>query len=1158
MVIKNNRMRRNLFRSISRSLGRYIAIVAIIALGSSLFVGLRMTKFDMVATGQQYSDAQNMFDIRLASTYGWDRDDVDQVRKLEGFADVEGVFYTDLVVRLGEAGEDSVYRFYSLPGSVNQVALRGGRMPQAPDECLADSFYYDDSILGTQVILAESNDSTALESVRYHTLTVVGYVSSPLYMDMNRGNTSVGSGSLTSFFYLPEEAFDADYYTEIHLTIPGDYAIFTEEYNAAMQREVNRLEPLLEPLGQARYEKVLAEAESAYAEGLAEYEEGLQEFLDGKAQAEQEMADAYQALLNGEKQLEAGQGQINSGRQELYENKQLLAQSKETLSQYESILTNAQLTLYAPLEATKAEIEARMGSTLGSIRQLDNEIAQLDAESGQLQEEYGDGLGRIAELDGKIAALDSQIAGLDARIQGTQAALNAAKLFPGINQELIAQLEGLLAQQNAQRGEYAAQRQELAASREQLASELEEPLARMAELEAKKAELQAQRGLLEQELAAQEGALAEVNAGIAQLDDQLQPIQAQIEESKLQIQEGEKQLFQAEGQLNAAQMQLEESRKELEKGKQEYEEGKARAESEMADAEAKLEEARGALEDARLTIDKMDGPEVFVLDRNSNVGYASLDSNSDIVYSVSKVFPAFFLLIASLVCITTMTRMIEEERTQIGTFKALGYGTGSVINKYLFYAGSGALIGCGLGVTVGSTLFPKILWEAYCIMICIQPNVVLTIDWSLCLMVVGMYTAVILLVTWYCCYRTLQEVPAELIRPKAPAAGKKILLEYLPGWNKLSFLNKVTIRNIFRYRQRLAMMLVGIGGCTALLLTGFGLRDTIVNIAQYQFEEVTVYDMQVYFSAGQSEDAQDIFRQKLAGSAENILFYHQESVDLEVEGQTREIYLMSAGPEIGKFIDFHSGDESVSFPGEGELLLSVGVAEALDVSQGQQVTLRNADMQSVTLTVSGIYDNHVYNYAIVTPETLEKEWGTAPEQQMALVTIRDNADVHEVSAKITGLPGVMNISVSDDLAGMVGSMMDALDLVVGVIVICAGALAVTVLYNLTNININERLREIATIKVLGFNAGETAAYVFKENLALTVMGTILGLPLGRWFLSFVISQIRINMVWFEPRAAVDSYVISAVMTILSALIVDLIFYFKLEKVNMAEALKSVE
>lgn len=354
------------------------------------------------------------------------------------------------------------------------------------------------------------------------------------------------------------------------------------------------------------------------------------------------------------------------------------------------------------------------------------------------------------------------------------------------------------------------------------------------------------------------------------------------------------------------------------------------------------------------------------------------------------------------------------------------------------------------------------------------------------------------------------------------------------------------------------MMLVGIGGCTALLLTGFGLRDTIVNIARYQFEEVTVYDMQVYFSGGQSEDAQDIFRQKLGGSAENILFYHQESVDLEVGSKAREIYLMAAEPEISDFIDFHSGNEAVSLPEEGQVLLSVGVAEALNVTQGQKVTLRNADMQSVTLTVSGIYDNYVYNYAVVTPETLEKEWGSAPEQQMALVTIGKDTDVHEASAKINGLPGVMNITVSDDLANMVGSMMDALDLVVGVIVICAGALAVTVLYNLTNININERLREIATIKVLGFNASETAAYVFKENLALTIMGTIVGLPLGRWFLNFVISQIKINMVWFKPRAAINSYVISVVMTILSALIVDFIFYFKLDKVNMAEALKSVE
>ncbi len=1158
MVMKRNMMRKNLYQSIRRSFGRYIAIVAIIALGSSLFVGLQMTKFDMVATGQQFTDEQNMFDLRLVSTYGWDDTDVSAVRQIYGLVDVEGVLYMDLIVNLGDTDTESVYRFYTLPRTVDRVALRGGRMPEAPDECLADGFHCDDSILGTQVTIADSNDETSLESVNYRTFTVVGYVSTPLYMDMNRGNTSVGSGSLASFFYVPEEAFNTDYYTEIHVTIPGHYAIFSDTYNEALEAKAESLEPLLEPLGQERFQQVLLDAEEAYAEGMQEYEDGLREYEEGKLEAERELADGYQALLDAQQQLDSAQQQIDSGWQQVYAGKQTLAESRETLETYEQLLSTAETTLYAPLESTKATIEAEMAAVLAQIEALDDQIAEIDAQLSQMDTDYGDKMALLTELTAQIAQLDLQIAGLDGSIQGTQAALEVAQRFPSINGELIAQLEGLLSQMTAQRASYAAQRETLAAQRDQYSAELEGPLAQRSELELQKLALQAEQLTMELELQTLQQSWDGVNESIALLDAEFGPIKEELESGRAQLEAGEKQIFQSERDLEAAEAALEEGRLELEQGWLDYEEGKAEAERELADAEQKLADAAIALADARTTIDEMDGPEIYVLDRNSNVGYASLDSNSDIVYSISKVLPAFFLLIAALVCITTMTRMIDEERTQIGTLKALGYGSGAIISKYLFYAGSGAVLGCGLGVTLGSVIFPQILWEAYCIILCIQPDAVLTFDWKLCMLVVGMYTCVILFVTWYSCHRTLKEAPAELIRPKAPEVGKQIFLEKLPLWKKISFLNKVTIRNIFRYRQRLAMMLVGIGGCTALLLTGFGLRDTIVNIADYQFEEVTVFDMQVYFSGGQTEEQQQSFRSSLAGYAEDLMFYHQESVDLEVGTSTREVYLMVADQEITNFVDFHSGEDTVPMPGPGELLLTVGVAEAMGVETGDEVVLRNADMRSLKLTVSGIYDNHVYNYAIVTPETVQAQWEETPEEQMALLKTAEDREVHEVSAKVAGLANVMNVSVSDDTAGMVGSMMDALDMLVMVIVICAGALAAIVLYNLTNININERIREIATIKVLGFNASETGAYVFKENLALTVMGVIVGLPLGRWFLGFVISQVKIDMVWFEPRAAVLSYVISVVMTILAALIVDFVFYFKLEKINMAEALKSVE
>jgi putative ABC transport system permease protein len=549
---------------------------------------------------------------------------------------------------------------------------------------------------------------------------------------------------------------------------------------------------------------------------------------------------------------------------------------------------------------------------------------------------------------------------------------------------------------------------------------------------------------------------------------------------------------------------------------------------------------------------------VIILDRNSNIGYNSLESASDIVQGVSRVFPAFFLLVAALVCITTMTRMIDEERTQIGTLKALGYSNGAIIRKYLIYAGSGAVIGCGLGVFVGSAAFPVILWQAYKIMLYITDGILLKINWWLCGIVVGAYTCVMLLVTWYCCRKALREEPAELIRPKAPDPGKKILLEYLPFWSKISFLNKVTIRNIFRYRQRLAMMLVGIGGCTALLVTGFGLRDSIVNVVDYQFREVTTYDMSVYFSDGQTDREQADFIHDLTGKAEKVLFYHQSSMELDFNGKTREIYMIAAEAGITEFIDLHKNQDKIPVPGLNEVVISVGAAESMGIGVGDTVTMRNANLETLELTVSGIYDNHVQNYTILHPDTITAQWGAPAELQMAFVKVAQDQDAYSLSAEITGFSDVMNVSVSADLADMVGSMMDALDLVVWVVVFCAAALAAIVLYNLTNINITERLREIATIKVLGFNARETAMYVFKENLALTVIGSAMGLGLGYLLLLFVMSQIHIDMVYFKALVMPLSYIISAVLTVLTACFVCFIFYFKLDKINMAEALKSVE
>ena len=960
MVMKRNMMGRNLRRSIVKSLGRYIAIALIIALGTAIFVGLRSTKTDMVVTGQAYTDSQNMFDFRFISTYGWEPEQLEQARALEGIQDAEGVFYSDLIARSEKGEDDLVYRFYTLPKELNRLVLLQGRMPEKANECLADGFRNDESVLGTRVTVSDDNTDDALEQLKQRQFTVVGLVSSPLYMDTNRGNTSVGSGSIANFYFVPEDAFDISYFKEIHVTIPGDYRIYSQEYNDILEQEADRLKPLMEAIARERVDEIRSDAMAEYESGLADYNQAEQDYRQEKADALKKLEDARTELEQAEADLTAGQTELDAARQQLEDGRSQLEQQKQL---------------------------------------------------------YGDN----AQLQSLAQQLDSQ-----------------------------------------------------------------------------------------------------------------------------------------EEQLIQAQAELEENQKQLQTGWADWEQSQQEAQEQFADAEAELEAAKQELQDAWAEIQDIADAEVYVLDRNTNVGYCALDSNSDIVAGVARVFPAFFLLVAALVCITTMTRMVEEERTQIGTLKALGYSNASIVSKYLKYAGSSAVLGCVLGVVLGSMVFPVVLWQAYKIILVVTPNILIRFDWKMALSVTALYTLAMMAVSWYCCHRALQEVPAELIRPKAPGAGRKLLLERIPLWKHVSFLNKVALRNIFRYRQRLVMMLLGIGGCTALLMTGFGIRDSIEKIVDVQFREVTRYDLEVHFRSGQTEQQQSDFRAALEKDAQDILFFQQVSGTIAAEDGSRDIYILAAGEQIGDFLDFHWGKEPVAMPGQDEVLLSVGMADMLGIEIGDRVVLRDPNLRELTVTVSGIYENHVYNYALVTPETVLHQWGEEPEQQTAYVIVREGIDPDHVGAAASGLETVSNVMVCQQTAESVRGMMSALDLVVIVVVLCAGVLAVIVLYNLTNININERIREIATIKVLGFNARETAMYVFKENLVLSIFGVLFGIPLGKLLLDFVMSQIKIELIWIKPLLTTPSLLVSVALTICAALIVDCLFYSSLDRINMAEALKSVE
>ena len=1141
MVMKRkNMMRRNLSQTIRHSLGRYIAIIAIVALGAGLFTGLKVTKVDMVATVQDYTDRQNMFDVQVMNSYGWTEDDVFRLSQLDGIAEVEGTISMDVLVHMGD-NEDTVFKLMSVPQLLNRPALEHGRMPSAPDECVVEGYFFDKSVIGKTLYISAANSETTLEAFAYDAYTIVGTVSSPMYLNMQRGSTSIGSGAINAYGYVPMSGLEQDIYTEINLTLPGEHRVYTDEYDNAMDRLADRLKVECAPLAQARYESVLLDAEEEYADGMEEYLDGMKEFREGRAEAMEELDKAEQALLDGEKELADNRALLEDGLKQIEEGEKTLSESRATLTQSRLTLANTRSETYAQLTEGSNELMENYKEVLAGKQQVDAGLSQID--SGIVQLESG-----LSQIESGLTLINVMLPILETSRDAAQAALDAAGDLDGDAKEY---LQGNLVSLNAQVDEYTQQKEELLATQAEVQKQYDEVLAQKEELLATQTTLN--NAIQTIELGFRELDQARLNA-----DSQFAAAEAQIDAGELQLEDGKRQLEARRAEAEEGLRLLEEGEQELIEGRKTFEEEKEKALRELADAEKELADARRQLQDARKTIDELEEPDVYALTRNTNLGYVVFESDSDIVAGVAKIFPVFFLAVAALVCITTMTRMIDEERTQIGILKALGYSRRAIMGKYLGYSGSASLLGCVLGILLGCFVFPAIIWYAYCIMYNFSPQLTLSYDLPTFAFIFVSYVGLILAVTWYCCRRELKEVPAELIRPKAPMAGKALFFENMAFWKRMSFLNKVAVRNIFRYKQRLAMMLLGIGGCTALLVTGFGLQDSIKGITDNQFGQVTVYDMDVTFADPLTQQEQEDFRAHIRSMTDRVLFCEQGGIDIHFENNVKNVYFLASDAELEGIVNLRQGETTIPMPGENEVVLSIGVARNMDIAVGDRVTLRNSDMEELELTVSGIYDNHVYNYAIVSGSTLRSQWDRSPEEQSALVLAAPEQDIHELGAVITGYRGVLNVSINVDTAGQVGSMMDALDAVIVLIVICAGLLAGIVLYNLTNINIKERIREIATIKVLGFNARETGSYVFKENLALTALGTFLGLFGGKWLHAAVMSYVRIDMVWFGNIIHFKSYLLSAVLTIAAALIVDFVMYFQLEKINMAEALKSVE
>lgn len=1184
-------------REIKGSLGRYMAIAAIVMLGVGLFTGLKATTPAMIVTENDYLAEQDFFDFRLLSTVGFDPESVSMLAGLNEIAKAEGAISVDALCTMGE-GNESVYKFHSVPEAINRVVVTAGRMPGREDECVLDAALFDESAIGSQITVTDSNEEDTLDMFKSRTFTAVGIVRSPYYINFERGTTSIGDGKITAFLYVPKEAFDCDYLTEIYATTKLKYKVYTDEYDDYIDSLQEKMEDETHQLVTKRYDRLIADAQE-------KIEDAQTELNDKKAEAEEELDDAWQKILDGEQELTDGEKEIQDaerkiadgkkeiadheqeiidgeqelidGEKEIQENEQEISDAEEELSYHEWEVFDSGLAL------AKAWDELNQGKEelLANEERLRSQEAELLAKEDELTKTKENLQEQLSALPGQRAELDSQMTNLQT-MYGAIDLIYADKINQAATEEekasLRIELEASKAELNANIAYVKSMQDQLTEAEPQLQAGLAQVNAGLTQINAGKSEIkdgkeqiaQAKREIEynEQVLMEAEAELASAKAQVAdarsELEDgkvKLADAKAELEDGRKELEDGKAELAKARKDLADAQAELADGKTELEDGKAEladakieYEDAKAEFEQEVADAQQKIDDARADLAD-------IEEPEEYVLTRDTNIGYACYESDSNIVAAIANVFPAFFFLVAALICMTTMNRMVEEQRTQIGVLKALGYGNAAIMGKYLFYAGSAAVLGAVIGCLFGTWLFPKVIWMGYGIMYSMG-EIQYLFDVPMALLSLAAALVCSMGAAYFSCRYELYSVPANLIRPKAPKSGKRIFLEKIPFiWSRLKFLHKVSIRNIVRYKKRFFMMILGISGCTALLLTGYGVKDSVTNVADMQYDEVQIYDIGISFSDKVQEKDREAFLNQTKDLLYQTAYRHEESVDLDFGGKTKSIYLEipENTDEISTFLNLHTPEgEAIPYPAKGEAVLTEKVAENMGIKVGSQILLRDNDMNSFTVTVSALCENFVYNYIYISNETYIEQLGAEPEYKSAYAKVTEGVDVHEAAAAISDLGDVLAVSVTADMRERIASMMESMDYIVLLIIVCAGSLAFIVLYNLTNINITERIREIATIKVLGFYAKETADYVFRENMVLTGMGAIVGLLLGKWLHWFVMYNINIDMISFKTTIAPVSYVWSLLLTFVFAMVVNGIMYFKLEKINMAESLKSIE
>lgn len=1181
--------RKDFYMEIKKSPGRFLSILFIVALGVAFFSGIRASEPDMRLSGDSYFDKAELMDIKAVCTYGVTEDDVCAMEKAKGIVCAEGAYSADFLY--SEKDEQQVLHVMSLQEKMNQVTVSKGRLPEKRGECLADD--NSEFRIGDKIELKSGNEDEISDTLKTDTLEVVGLGNSPCYLSYGRGSSTVGDGSIRAFLAVPEDTFDMEVFTEVYLQVEGAKSLtaFTDAYD-------DRIEEVLEKMEEFTDERAVVRKERLKDEANEKLEEAKTELEEGKEEARKELADAAEKIADAERQLSDAKVQIQDGRRQI-------ADAKSTLNSKQKELDSARAEYRSGLaqlndgksayEQGLAQYEAARPEAEAQIEAGRQQLGGLEAQIAADEQSYQAVLGQIEAIKAQIEAIKSQASlskGQRAAAGQSGRAVLGRTGQPDDGGNESDEPEGGDSSEGSGDGnepggtEGGNPPDGSGDGNEPDDSEGDTPpggtdVEIPAELTQQLAELEGTAQMLVMKLDGQRQAyssgIAELDASQKQLDDtaaslaatknqlaaaesELASVPAQLSSGQKQINEGWSEIKRQEAKLADGEAEIVSNEAKLADAKQEYEEGKSEAEASLADGEKKIAEAEADIEDIGL-------PKWYVYDRSTLIEYSGFGENAERLGAIGRVFPVLFFLVAALISLTSMTRMVEEQRTAIGTMKALGYSKGAIASKYIGYAFLATVGGSILGVLIGEKILPYIIVYAYGILYQHLPQILVPYDWKYAAMASGAAVFCTIFATLMACYRELDAQPAVLMRPPTPKNGRRVFLERIGIiWRHLNFTWKSTIRNLMRYKKRFFMTIFGIGGCMALMLVGFGLKDSCYEIANLQFAEIQFYDGSIYLTEDISEEQQEELEKTLDAESqvERYMDAYMQNITLANGKKERAAYacVFSTVEDIPQFVDFHDRKTKERYElSDDGVIVSEKTAKLLNVKRGDTIEIKDEENGNKKVKITQICENYMGHYIYFTPACYENTYGEKPKYNSILFKVADsagNTEMEKVGRNILKQEGALSVSYTHDIEKQLDDMLRSLNLVIVVLIISAGMLAFVVLYNLNTVNIAERKRELATLKVLGFYNMEVAEYVYRENILLTLLGAIVGVVLGKFLHLFIIETVEVDSAMFGRNINAPSFVYSLILTVVFSLMINGVMYFKLRRIDMVESLKSIE